>query len=130
MVDVSRALPLSLQLGWGLWALLSSEGTSSCKSPSCPSWPGDRPAADWRAAGSQEESSGACLPGLCPGAQTLSGLSEKACPFLSSAHALCLLKGSPVGLGDAQASSLGMRSSCGGWTVLEAGSEGTAVLLP
>ena len=38
MVDAPRALPLSPQVGWGLWALLSSEGMSSCKSPSCLSW--------------------------------------------------------------------------------------------
>ena len=67
--------------GLGLLGSLILRRKASCKSPSCPSWPGDRPAADWRAAGSQQESPGACLPGLCPGARTLSGLSEKACPF-------------------------------------------------
>ena len=99
-------------------------GTLAGYLPAAPCLVPAGPTLSWRRSGAES------LPGLCPGARTLSGLSEKACPFLSGAYALCLLKGSPVGRGDAQASSLGMRSSCGGWTVLEAGSEGTAVLLP
>ena len=125
MVDAPRALPLSPQQRWGLWALLFSEGTSSCKCPSCPSWPGDRPPAEQRAAGLQERSL------LGPASQvprlSLGWVRKPALPQLF--HTSYVWSWGPLCVWETHRSPLWGRGHVEGWALLEVGAEGTVVLL-